>query len=204
MFTPPFDDPQAMAVFADLLSSRGDPRGELAQLHLALEHRPFDPALQRAVARHLALHDRELLGPLRTATTLFEFHWQRGFIVSAELKSQAGLPHWSRGRLVEPPARSRLPRALQHLLALESARFLRHLTISLPFSRFGQQTLLDCAHVLGRAPHRLASLAMFLLVPASWDEHELEPRETKESTLGDLNLTLDASIAAQVQLSLRR
>lgn len=204
MFTPPFDDPQAMAVFADLLSSRGDPRGELAHLHLALEHRPADAALQRAATRHLALHDRDLLGPLRTATSLFELHWQRGYIVSAELKSQAGLPHWSRGRLVEPPARSRLPRVLHQLLALESARFLRHLTIALPFSLFGQQTLLDCADVLGRAAHQLTSLAMFLLEPASWDSNELVPHETLDAMVGDLNLTLDASVAAKVQLSLRR
>ena len=123
-----------------------------------------------------------------------------GSNVSAELKRQAGLPHWSRGRLVEPPARSRLPRALQQLLTLESARFLRHLTISLPCSPFGQQTLLDCA----QATRRLTSLAMCLLVPSSWDERDLVLRETLEPTLGDLSLTLDATVAAQVQLSLRR
>jgi hypothetical protein len=39
---------------------------------------------------------------------------------------------------------------------------------------------------------------------AFWDERDLVLRETLEPTLGDLSLTLDATVAAQVQLSLRR
>ncbi len=46
MTLPPIDDAAAMAVLADELSARGDPRGELIHLELALESTPGDARLR--------------------------------------------------------------------------------------------------------------------------------------------------------------
>lgn len=205
---PTLEDATAMAVFADQLQGCGDPRGELVQLQLAREHAPFDARLERAEAACLARHDRALLGALRTATSLFQLTWRRGFIVQAQLQSWSGATVYERGRWVEPPqsARSRLPRLVRELLALESARPLRALTVLMPFSSFSTEQLLACADEVVRARHpALEVLVLHLLEPVprndwsgQWTD-DWAPAPTTEFRAGRLDVSVSASLAARVR-----
>lgn len=198
---PPLDDAQSMSVFADMLSVRGDPRGELAHVQLALEHRPHDRRLLRAQHELLAQHDRHFLGPLRTAQSLCRFQWQRGYITEAHLESRAGAQVWERGRWVDPPARSRLPRATRQLLALESAQTLRLLTFTMSPSRFGREQLIECAcEVRAARPPRLAMLGFYLrTVNVHWDGEEDFLGDTVDVQLdADLHVSVDRSISEAV------
>ncbi|MFZ5440600.1 MAG: hypothetical protein ACOZQL_11365 [Myxococcota bacterium] len=204
---PPLDDTAAMSVFADLLQVRGDPRGELVQLQLARERFPSDARLARAEAQHLARNDRHLLGALRTATSLCQLSWRRGFIVEARLQSwTAGQPQWFRGRWVEPspPARPKLPRLVRELLSLESARPLQMLTVALPRSRFSGEQLVRCAEVVARAKHgELRVLALHLLdpVPRDWsDEWEVGP--TTEFSMRGLHVSAASPLAVELSRAL--
>lgn len=204
---PPLDDSAAMAVYADLLCVRGDPRGELVQLQLERERRPSDPRLARAEAEHLARHDRALLGGLRTVTSLCEFTWRRGYIVEAKLQSQAvdDAPLWTqrRGqRQVPEPKRPRFARHVRELLSLESARGLSMLTVALPYSTFARELLLACVdEVVLAAPPQLRVLGVHLLERSYRDEWwpEWRAAATIEEQLGDLHLSVDAGLAAAVR-----
>lgn len=222
---PPLDDTDAMMVFADLLSVRGDPRGDLIQLQLARERRPTDERLAKAEAQHLARNDRALLGGLRTATSLCELTWCRGYVVQAQLQSWVGaLPEWA--RTARPPRRGqqrprrsrssarqeeaspstpRLPRLVRELLALESARRLQRLTVSLPRSASADGVLEACASEVARAAHvELQSLALHLVEP-SWDQWEerWEVRATTDFTArGGLSVSVSSTVAAQVEAAL--
>lgn len=58
------DDDQLRLVYADVLSERGDPRGELISVQCALMHRPDDAALRLREAELLNANRREWFGPL--------------------------------------------------------------------------------------------------------------------------------------------
>jgi uncharacterized protein (TIGR02996 family) len=62
------DDPASYAAYADWLFERGDPRGELMQVQLALEDERLSAAerarLRECEAELLAAHQAEWLGPL--------------------------------------------------------------------------------------------------------------------------------------------
>src|SRR5262249_55975712 len=62
------DDPASYAAYGDWLAERGDPRGELIQVQLALEGPPRKgrrrQQLKRREKRLLEAHQREWLGPL--------------------------------------------------------------------------------------------------------------------------------------------
>lgn len=196
---PPLDDAQAMAVFADMLSVRGDPRGDLAHLHLALENRPGDPRLLRAAEQHLARHDRHLLGPLRTSTSLCEFTWQRGYIVEARLKSHAGVDTWSRRGRVELPANQKIARAVRELFRLESARPLQMLSITMPRSASARAVIFSCLDELRRVRHSLHVLGLFFSdVGGEWSTTEDDLGATKECQLGELLVSADLAIADAV------
>ena len=199
---PPLEDATAMAVYGDQLLARGDPRGELVQLQLAREEAPFDRRLARLEAEHLARHARELLGGLRTATSLFELRWQRGFIVEASLRSFAGgQGEWRSGRWVadEPPRKPKLPRLTRELLALESAQALQRFTVTLRRSEFASSQLLACAEELAAAPATLTEVGLHLLVPSqNWDEEEWVPAPAVEARVGALRVSATESLAAQL------
>ncbi|MFT3714084.1 MAG: hypothetical protein QM817_41005 [Archangium sp.] len=192
---PPLEDFDAMAVYADMLSVRGDPRGELTHLQLALENRPGDPRLVRAIEQHVARHDRQLLGSLRTSTALCTFRWQRGFIVEAQLKSSAGRREWSRGGWVETTPKSKLPRVVRELLRLESAAPMSMLSITLPRSWSARELLLQCVDEVARATHRLDVLGVYFEL-----NERLYPElgDTIEERCGSLHVSADASIAGSV------
>src|SRR5689334_19883893 len=80
------DDPSdidTLLVYADLLQSKGDPRGEL----IALQHKKKTDEADALLAKH----DAELYGPLEAYKTTFDgsdaeaFEWRLGFIRTARL-----------------------------------------------------------------------------------------------------------------------
>jgi hypothetical protein len=185
-----------MGVFADMLSVRGDPRGELTQLQLALEHRPGDPRLVRAIDQFIARNDRQLLGPLRTSTSLCSFRWHRGYIVDAKLRTLAGQRLYQRGAWVEPELKSKLPRVTRELLRLESAQPLSMLSITVPRSWRSRALLLECVDEVVRATHRLDVLGVYFDDVDEWNQPALG--DTLEERIGTLHVSADASIARAV------
>jgi uncharacterized protein (TIGR02996 family) len=89
------EDDLPRQVYADWLTDRGDPRGELIHLQLRLARAaPDDPALPALRARAAELlerHAAEWLGPLRPWLTRWTF--RRGFLDSAAVTAQAFLDH---------------------------------------------------------------------------------------------------------------
>lgn len=204
---PPLDDSAAMAVFADLLCVRGDPRGELVQLQLARERFPSDQRLARAEAEHLARHDRALLGGLRTATTLCELTWRRGYIVEAKLRSLAEDPAIPRrGQRLPEPRKPRLPRLVRELFALESSHTLSMLTVQLPYSTFARELLLACVdEVALAAPAALRVLGLHVLERRYDDydwSHDWNVAHTIEERLGELHVSVDAALVSGVRARL--
>jgi len=200
---PPLEDTAAMSVFADMLCVRGDPRGELVQLQLARERWPSDARLAREEAAHIARNDRALLGGLRTATSMCEFVWRRGYIVEAKLQSLARTENqWRAGRWVPlEPKKPKLPRLVRELLSLDSARPLAMLTVSLPFSNFTREQLLGCAEVIAarRTPAlSVVSLHALELVDRDWNGESWIIGATTEERLGELHVSAAVGVANEV------
>jgi uncharacterized protein (TIGR02996 family) len=85
----PDDEPRA--VYADLLTDAGDPRGELITLQLALARAEGDGAAAlRRVGSLLKRHGKEWLGPL--APVAKHPRWERGFLASLELAQRSAAP----------------------------------------------------------------------------------------------------------------
>jgi uncharacterized protein (TIGR02996 family) len=112
------DDTDAYLVYADALQAAGDPRGEL----IALQH-AATPKARKAERALLDKHRAHFFGALAESTgpadktigrAPLHVEWHLGFFRSARLS-------W--------PERGGFDKALATLLALPSARFLRHLSI---------------------------------------------------------------------------
>lgn len=188
----PLDDPEALAVFADTLVAAGDVHGTLIQLQLACGERPRDRALARAEAQFRGLHARELLGPLRTATSMVTMHWFRGFVWSAQVRSLCEV------KPLRDDRKPRLPRVVEQLLELGVASQLRNLTIELVSSPFAPEHVLLAAEAVVRArPRELVSLELNLLVQnGDWyDEGCHGPREEPLPVrLGSLEVRADSAL----------
>src|SRR5262245_42583994 len=75
-----FEDTASYSVYADWLSERGDPRGELITVQLRLEQDPQNAALiARATALHVE-HDAAWLGALAAQPKNVAITWRRGFV----------------------------------------------------------------------------------------------------------------------------
>jgi uncharacterized protein (TIGR02996 family) len=136
------DDAAAYLVYADWLQQRGDPRGEL----IMLQHHGHDEAANALLRRH-ATH---FYGGLAARPGLLDVTWRRGFMHTCRFSLDA-----DRGAGHEQRALA----ALDELLALPSARFIRELSIgvmNLPYATY--QPAID---VLAR--HDLRSLRRLAL-----------------------------------------
>ncbi|MEW5743641.1 MAG: hypothetical protein AB1938_32315 [Myxococcota bacterium] len=200
----PMEDAAAMAVVADWLTERGDPRGELMQLQLHLEEAPDDARLRQAEALHLARHARALLGPLALHQTVCQLTWRRGFVVEARLTSLAREP-WDRER-VEPT--NRLERAAHALTQLPRADTVRAVTLEQPWSWFVGRHFEAAARALRRGGLRLARLTVVVpWVDGGWGEEAAlftPDAGVVELEHGSLLLTCDARVVAQVERALWR
>jgi hypothetical protein len=159
----------------------------------------------RAEAEHLARNDRALLGGLRTATTLCQLTWRRGYVVEAKVKSLAQDPAdlWPRGRVRVDPPRVRLARVVRELLTLESAQPLSMLTVQMPYSTFARGHLLACVEEVAQGtPPALRVLAVHVLEERyddDWSASGWQPAATVEEQLGDLHVSVDAALVSPVR-----
>jgi len=122
------DDVAARLVYADWLTERGDPRGDLIAVGAALRERPDDPRLRDREARLLAEHRSHFLGQLPDDPELFRARFHLGWLDEVHIG-----PEETRDSLAE-------------LATLESARFLRTLTVD-----GGWQIDASCALFTARA-----------------------------------------------------
>jgi uncharacterized protein (TIGR02996 family) len=83
-------DPACRQVYADFLSERGDPRGELIALQLAPER---DARSRRREGALLKAHRREWLGPLARRVVEKSAVFRGGFPAEVELKPLSGKLH---------------------------------------------------------------------------------------------------------------
>jgi uncharacterized protein (TIGR02996 family) len=74
------DDAGPYQVYADWLSDRGDPRGELIALSLALEQTPSDAAIAKRLGELHAAHDETWLGAVGRPLAGVTLTWRRGFV----------------------------------------------------------------------------------------------------------------------------
>jgi hypothetical protein len=106
-------------VFGDMLIERGDPRGELTAVSIALETAKDDATIEELERRREELTEKvdpELTARTRENPELFELEWEYGFL------------DWA--RIVEPWNKRAGARAwLRELLTAPAARFLRSLEI---------------------------------------------------------------------------
>ena len=78
------DDAGLYAVYADWLTERGDPRGELITIELALETAPLDSRLRIRQAQLQSEHGAAWVQELRVSNRV-KVVWRRGFIHRVEL-----------------------------------------------------------------------------------------------------------------------
>jgi len=86
------DDDEPRLVYADMLESRGDPRGELIQLQCRLARAP-DPELQARVDELLQHHSRALLADLLALRLGATFEFARGFVRTMAAQFPAATVH---------------------------------------------------------------------------------------------------------------
>jgi uncharacterized protein (TIGR02996 family) len=77
------DDDAPRSVYADFLTERHDPRGELITLQL---QRDPSPAARKQIKALLAKHEREWLGPIEPVVARGGVEYARGFVVKCEAK----------------------------------------------------------------------------------------------------------------------
>jgi uncharacterized protein (TIGR02996 family) len=118
------DDDGPRAVYADVLTQRGDARGELIMLQLQAE---LGAASRRRVSGLLKKHRRAWLGPLAKMVTQATVVFERGFVAACETDlrrksdadAAAGLAEWATVRRVRFHAHGALGATMS---ALEEAR----------------------------------------------------------------------------------
>ncbi len=155
------DEPEPYLVYGDVLQDRGDPRGELVALQQppggARERKPTKE--ERAL---LARHAETLLPGLQGLEDLLQLDWRWGFIRAARLAST-----YQRHEATEPQVS--LEEVLGRLLDLDSARYLRELTVGIV--TFEDNDYSGIAQVIGE--RHLPALASLFLGDFDSEETEL-------------------------------
>lgn len=169
----------AEQVYADWLSDRGDPRGELAQIQLRLARDPKNKTLRKAEKQLLAAHREALLGKLAEAAPMLDLEWHAGFITKARIASTFDDDfddddEDGDGERTLPP----LEKVLGWLLDSPSGRFLRELTVGIVV-RDDENSYDGVAKVLGS--RYLPALRSLFLGDFTYEDTELN-----WSTLGNL------------------
>ena len=150
-------------VYADVLQSAGDPRGELIMLQSSSERER--PDLQSAEAELLKRHGSYFLGALADHPESVRLEWSRGFIRAATLVGECG------------------PEIMETLLSLPSARYLRSITLEHADIADDYERTLEV--LIGHRPHHLASICI-------GTEDEPEVGWSRDFDAGDLTELLRA------------
>ena len=109
------DDAGLCAVYADWMTERGDPRGELISIELALEADPHSSSLHIRRAQLHEQHDAGWVGPLLVSNRV-RLEWRRGWIDKVALGD-------TRSRRLDPaPRHDKLYAALRELPAAALVR----------------------------------------------------------------------------------
>jgi len=175
------DAREGYLVLGDWLQERGDPRGELIAIGAELAKSPFDAAMQRNHAAHLAAHP-ELLGPLQGCLDVVtELDWYCGFIRGCRVA-------YTKDRFNAPSPARRKPGDLEDVAIADvigwllddpaPGRFLQHLVVGLVRQDANQYDTIT--EVLARRPR--PTLRSLTLGDFARDECELN-----WSDLGDLS-----------------
>jgi hypothetical protein len=165
-----------MQVYADWLSDKGDPRGELAQVQLRLAGDPKNKALKKSEKDLLKTHAEAFLGKLATAGKILELEWRAGFIYKARLatswdyENDSGDDEDGDGDETKKPKRLGLLDALKLLLVHPSARFMRELAIGI-VQTDGENSYDGVNKIIGK--HYLPSLRTLFLGDFTQDETEV-------------------------------
>jgi uncharacterized protein (TIGR02996 family) len=137
------EDADTYLVLSDFLQASGDPRGELIALQHAHVLDPANDQVQAQVERLLRQHRDAWLGPLaRLEEAELTLTWELGFVSGARLSR---------------PTVDQTVTALRQLLELESARFLRRLSVRAQRASLDYQPVWDVLLELER-PVTLAEL----------------------------------------------
>ena len=129
------DDDAAYLVYSDWLQQRGDPRGEL----IMLQHRGHQAAANDLLSRH----SNYFYGTLSSRPSLLDATWHLGFLRACRFALDG-----DRG----PGHEQRALAALETLLVLPSARFLRDLSIGImnvPYNNYDGAIEVLARHDLG-------------------------------------------------------
>lgn len=116
----PDDDDAPWAVYADALSQRGDPRGELITLQIAGK---TNPKAAKSAQKFMEKHRRAFLGPLASAVLLSTVQMHRGFLSACETDVRRKAvsdtifshPGWSTIRWIRFRGYGRLTAVMQRL-----------------------------------------------------------------------------------------
>jgi len=85
------DDDGPREVLADLLTQKGDPRGEFIALQMARHRGTLDAAGKKREKELLKRHKKEWLGPIAPLIQPHHIRFERGFIVTCSLEPDAAL-----------------------------------------------------------------------------------------------------------------
>ena len=161
------DDHEVLAVYADVLIERGDPRGELINIQLQ-PRTPEVLARERELTAQLDTWLAKGLGHSRTA-----FSWRRGFLEAVDFT-----PDTERRSLVD---------AMRVLGTLPSARQLRRIVIR--FVTPGWGAMGPVMSALARVAPQLRSLRELVFTNSGRDD---DLRQPDSGTLGDIEPLLRA------------
>lgn len=137
------DDVDAHLVYADLLQTEGDPRGELIALHAEVLRRPEDPEVVAQAKRLRKQHREHFYGGFEELEEHLELTWRLGFIRSAVLRPEPRYGYEPRLDDEEESSTEALAALLADFLAHPSARFLRDLTVREVWSDVDDEAVLD-------------------------------------------------------------
>ncbi len=134
------DDLEAHLVYADLLMTEDDPRGELIAISAGLSSRPDDPDLRGRETRFLKEHADDFYGDFDDLIALgLQLEWKLGFIRTARLLVRER--DWNEED--DSATTEEMAALLSSFLAHASTRFLRELQIRMRWHDIDDEGVLD-------------------------------------------------------------
>jgi uncharacterized protein (TIGR02996 family) len=190
------DDRDAHLVYADLLQSRGDPRGELIVVQAEREDAPDDAALRARERELIAAHGRDWLGALAELFDKdFAATWRYGFVRAVRF----GPPPGTYDSSAYDPA------LVAHVVALPHAELVRELAFGSwdgDGNTSNWQPCVDAIAAHGLPPNleRLALCGTGYWMISAIDLGDLSPAYGKLASLRELSIEMGAMTLGDVVL----